>query len=155
MAWLPEWIRYHLAIGFDHILLYDNNNGLENYPMPDEVISYCTGDNAKVNIVQKRNLALDAYDEFNNIELGYDFKVMLKTDEFMSSENEISNINELLENENSNLNIEIIPFDVINGEERLNIKMYKCYFPRYMKMANCDIEKKTNKIYIKKILSIE
>ena len=155
MAWLPEWIRYHLAIGFDHILIYDNNNGLENYPMPDEVISYCTGSNAKVNIVHKRNLELNAYVEFNKIDLGYDFKIMLKTDEFVSSKNEISNINELLANENSNLNVEIIPFDVINGEETLNIQKYKCYFPKYIKMANCKEEKETKKIYIKKILSIE
>ena len=148
-GWIDEWVRYHLAIGFDHILIYDNNDGLDDYPMTNYVIEQCTLGN--ITIENKRNILLNKFNEFNKINNDYEFTLMLDINEFLSFNNNETNLNMFLNKQNTSLLIDIFPLNIINDEEILDIEKYKCYWPKLFKKKNCEKHKKTDNLIIKKI----
>lgn len=85
---LDEWIRHHLSVGFTKIFLYDNNDGLEDYPMSDYVINMCT--EKKVKMFNKRNISLSFSEELikfskSNSYNEYDCIIGLHQDEWLVS----------------------------------------------------------------------
>lgn len=150
--WLDEWVRYHLAIGFSHILIYDNNDGMDDYPMSDYIIEQCTTKN--ISVVNKRNLRLDYNLEFNNIDIEYDYAIMLSPDEFFSFKDSNMTLDLFLNDKKYGMFVNVVPFDVIGDNEKINIKKYKSYFPKYFKKNGCNKIEKTHEVFIKKILSI-
>lgn len=151
--WLDEWVRYHLAIGVSHILIYDNNDGMEDYPMSDYIIEQCTKKN--ITIINKRDKNLYAMYEFNHLPdewNKYEFKTMLQTNEFISFKDGICEFNKVFL---TNSALKVIPYDVVNGVEHVNIKRLKGYPNKLVKKLNSFKTNDVNKVYIKKILSIE
>lgn len=151
---LDEWVRYHLAIGFSHILIYDNNSNLDDWPMSDYIISQCS--NGYVTIIDKRNKQINVFNEFNKIYNKFDFYVIVNINEYISNKTQINNINELLKNENSSFFVNVYPFDIKDNNEILNLKEYIKNNSRIFKKQNDDNEPILLKsLFIKKILSVE
>jgi hypothetical protein len=88
-----EWVRHHLAVGFSHIYIYDNNHdGEEHF---ESVLSGFIGD-GKVTVINFRNREKaqrpaynDAYQRFS---AGYDWIAFFDFDEFLCFGNQPSSI---------------------------------------------------------------
>lgn len=151
--WLDEWVRYHLAIGFSHILIYDNNDGLNDYPMSDYIIEQCTLKN--ITIVNKRNLQLDNNKEFSELSIDCDYSMMLAPNEFLTIKNNFENINLFLNDKTDSLYVKVVPYDVIDEKEIVNLKKCKSYSDKYFKRSNNEHAVKSTELLIKKILTIK
>ena len=80
--WLDGWVKHHLDLGIDNILIYDNNDGREDYPMSDYIIEQCS--NKRIKMENHRNKRLCFSDELYKLDCdGYDFVLGLKTNEYL------------------------------------------------------------------------
>lgn len=99
--YLVEWIAYHLALGFGHIFLYDNND-----PGNDSVTRLCTGQTweKQVAIIDYRGRTaaqLEAYNEcYAAVRKDFDWVAFIDADEFITfgAQCPYSHVNNYLEN---------------------------------------------------------
>lgn len=96
--YIDEWLSHHINIGVDKFIIYDNNDGREDYPMTEYVSQQVI--QKKVKIIYKRNEHLDKNIELKNLyEMCYtDWMVFLGVDEFIKLNNGM-NINDWLRQE--------------------------------------------------------
>ena len=66
-AYIDEWLKHHLSIGIDKIILFDNNDGMEDYPMTEFVSRQVMA--KRVKVINKRNTKLNKEKE---LKLVYD-----------------------------------------------------------------------------------
>lgn len=93
--YIDEWLSWHLSIGVDKFILYDNNDGREDYPMTEYVSQQVAA--KKVKIFNRRNEHLDKNKEISLLykQAATDWFVLLSIDEFIVLKNH-SSINEWL-----------------------------------------------------------
>lgn len=60
--YIDEWISYHMNIGIKDFIIYDNNNGIEDYPMTEFVSSLVKSKN--IRIINKRNIQINENEVF-------------------------------------------------------------------------------------------
>ena len=117
--YIDEWLSWHLSIGVDKFIIYDNNDGREDYPMTDFVSKKVM--EKKVKVIYKRNETIDKNKEWKNM---YNmcmtkWMVFLDVDEYIKLNNEMS-INEWLNqekfNDADNIRVSVKCFSKVNNE---------------------------------------
>jgi hypothetical protein len=101
--YIRDWVSYHLAIGFDHITLYDNNHeGEDNFY--DAIPEYI--DNGLVDILNvrdKKNIQNACYNEYiEKYAPSYDWNAIIDADEYITLNNKFHNVKEWLSQEKFN-----------------------------------------------------
>lgn len=56
-AYIDEWLKHHISIGIDKIILFDNNDNMEDYPMTEFVSRQIIL--KRVKVINKRNTKLN------------------------------------------------------------------------------------------------
>lgn len=86
--YLPDWISYHLALGFDHIFLYDNAFSDEEHV--EECFCRCEQYRERVTVFPAYNIQgfqVSAYTEFYlNHQKEFDYVAFIDVDEFVTVE---------------------------------------------------------------------
>lgn len=84
--YLPDWISYHLALGFDHIFLYDNAFNDEEHV--EECLCRCEQYRGRVTVFPAYNLQgyqVGAYTEFyHNHQKEFDYVAFIDVDEYIT-----------------------------------------------------------------------
>lgn len=94
--YIDEWVQYHLALGFDHIYIYDNND------LNGEIFPSNIAENSKVTIINCRGKL--SYQEiaytlfYKEYSLNFDWVAYIDVDEFItfSKESSIANVHDFL-----------------------------------------------------------
>lgn len=96
--YIDEWLSHHLSIGVDKFIIYDNNDGREDYPMTEYVSQQVMA--KKVKIYNRRNEHLDKKTELKKLYemCNTDWMILLGIDEFIKLNNRVT-INEWLSQE--------------------------------------------------------
>jgi len=82
-SYIDEWVMHHMNIGVDKFILYDNNDGKEDFPMTELVSRLVM--NKTIHIEYKRNTKLDLHAERMNMykSCDTDWMMFLDIDEFL------------------------------------------------------------------------
>ena len=87
---IDEWLSYHISIGIDKFVIFDNNDGFEDYPMTEYVSRQAAA--KRVKIINRRNVKLDKEKDIKMIydSCRTDWICFLDIDEFIYVEDGLS-----------------------------------------------------------------
>lgn len=97
--YLKEWLDWHLALGFDHIYIYDNG---ENDHVQDIIDAYATETQQKIIVIDwtghHEHIQQDAYNHFmDNYKSDVRWGLFIDSDEFLKfTDEETTNVNSVL-----------------------------------------------------------
>lgn len=149
--WLDEWAKHHLDIGFS-LLIYDNNDGLNDYLMSEYIISECT--NKHIKMINKRNKKLSIANEFRKVfdeyKENYDYIMFLNQDEYVILKND-SSIHNIL----AKCNKTVIVKKYLFNNEKIDYK--NLFYYKDIKIVNTSESNETacDDLYIKKLNRIK